>query len=76
MCTAQLQRRRAVTAKVQERTAVLLVRPDRVGAQTLELVNLAFVIDLVLRPGLLEDLDHLPGALVAVVAIGLFTREI
>ena len=74
--TTQLQRRRTVAAEVQERAAVLLVRPDRVGAQALELVDLAFVIDLVLRPGLLEDLDDLPGALVAVVTVGFFTREI
>ena len=55
---AQVNGLRRVTAKVQQGAAGL-VGAHRVGRQALELVNLALVVDLVLRPGLFEDFHHL-----------------
>ena len=68
VATAQFQRIGRVAAEVQQRPAGL-PGPRRVGRQALELVDLALVVDAVLRPGLLQDLDHLMAAAVAAGAI-------
>ena len=72
---AQVNRLRRVATKVQQ-GATGLVGAHRVGRQALELVNLALVVDLVLRPGLFEDFDHLQRAAVAVLVAGGLAREI
>ena len=76
MLRAQLDRRRRVAAEIQERAAILLIGPRGLRRQPAEIIDLALVIDLVLRPGLFQDLDHLARALVAVGAVFLLTGEI
>ena len=72
---AQINGLRRVPSEIQKGTA-FLKRLDRIGGQILKVVNFTLVIDRVLRPGLLEDLDNLFGAPVAVFVGGRFSGEV
>ena len=72
---AQVNRLRRVATKIQQ-GATGLVGAHGVGRQALELVDLALVIDLVLRPGLFENFHHLERPAVAVLVAGGLAGEI
>ena len=61
MFGAKLDRIGRVTSKIKQRAAVLLIGPCRFRADPLEIKNFTFKIDLICRPGLLEDLHDLPA---------------
>ena len=73
---AELQRVGGITAEIEQRTAILLIGPRRLGADAFEIVDLALEIDRVAGPGLTQDLHHLVAAPVAEGAVGDFARKI
>lgn len=58
MLAAQVERIGRVAAEIQQRAAGL-IGDDRIGGQAREVIDLAFVIDLALRPSLFQDLNYL-----------------
>ena len=67
--TAQIERRWRIAAEIEEWPPILLIGTRRIGIQPLKLVNLAIMVDFILRPGLFENLYHLART---VIAIGTF----